>query len=93
MTPEERRKFEDHQEMMKHRIIMKLGEALMIMERNGKDDTSFYKELAQHEDKNDWLVEVDIKDKPNEKKFYIVKNCPENNKLLLQHQVVNLSPL
>lgn len=92
MTPEERRR-DDYKNMLNHRIIMKLDEALRIMEKNGKDDTEFYKELAQHEDRNDWLVEVDIKDKPDEKKFYIVKNCPENNKLLLQHQVVNLGTL
>lgn len=80
-------------ENIPHRIIMKLNEALSIMEKRGKQDSEFYKELSEHEDKNDWLVEVDIRDRPDERKFYIVKNCPENNKLLLQHQVVNLNPL
>ena len=77
----------------KHRIIMKVSEAMLIMESNGKTDLEFYKELTNHEDKNDWLVEVDVKDMPDEKKFYIIKNCSENNKLLLQHQVVDLNPL
>jgi len=90
---EDERKKDEYENMLNHRIILKLEEALRIMEKNGKQDTEFYKELAEHPDRDDWLVEVDIRDKPNEKKFYIVKNCPENNKLLLQHQVVNLGLL
>jgi len=90
---EYKRKKEEYENMVKHRIIMKLEEALMIMKDSGDDKTEFYKELFNHPDKNDWLVEVDVKDKPGERKFYIVKNCPENNKLLLQHQVVNLKRL
>jgi hypothetical protein len=79
--------------MNNQRIIMKLDEALKVMENNGNANTEFFKELSQHEDKNDWLVEVDVRDKPGERKFYIVKNCPENNKLLLQHHVIDLKPL
>ena len=93
MTNDEQKKADEYKNMLNHRIIIKLKEALLIMENANQQDSEFYKELAGHPDKNDWLVEVDIKDKPDEKKFYIIKNCPENNKLLLQHQVVNLSPL
>lgn len=73
--------------MKDHRIVMKVGEAILLMESRGKQNMELYKELVAHEDKEDWLVEV-----ADEQKFYIVKNCPENNKLLLRHQVVDLSP-
>lgn len=93
MTDDERRRASEYMDMLKHRIIMKLGDALMIIEKYGKQNTEFYKELVDYPDRNDWLVEADVRDKPDERKFYIIKNCPENNKLLLRHQVVNLNPV
>lgn len=74
---------------MEHRIIMRVSEAVKILENLGSN-SPFFNELKSH-DGNKWLVQVDIPDENGNPRFFILEDTEENARLLMQHKVINLN--
>jgi hypothetical protein len=74
----------------RHKIIMKIGEALKKMKKDKLPKSPFQEELKKYPS-NYWLVEGD---EPNEKgkpQFFIVEDNPRNNELLSGHTPIDLN--
>lgn len=74
---------------MTHRVIMRVSEAITILEKlNSNSD--FFNEIKNH-DPNKWLVQVDIPDEEGKPKFFVLDDTEENSRMLMQHRTVDLN--
>ena len=74
----------------RHKILMKIGDALAKMKSDGLPDSPFQRELRKYPE-NFWLVEGNIPNKDGSAQLFIIEDTPENNAVLSGHVVVDLN--
>ena len=74
--------------MKRHKIIMKVSEA---MDRLAKIENSQFREELSTYPPNYWLVEGDDPNEEGKPQFFILDDCPENNRVLSGHTPIDLN--
>ena len=75
---------------MRKKVCTKISEALKVLPNK---KSPLYKELKNHPNKNDWLVEGDYLTEDGKPNLFIIEDTKENAKMLLQHQQIDLSDI
>jgi hypothetical protein len=74
----------------RHKIIIKIGEALKKMKKDKLPESPFQKELKKYP-LNYWLVEGDMPNKDGSPQMFIIEDTQENSRMLSGHSPVDLN--